>query len=79
MIFATTCTHTAIGDLVDITDYLIHLGKTEIHTLGLTLGLYHNHLKSMRDSETFKEDMIHAWLQKEDQVLLTLLYRNVGH
>ena len=69
MIFATTCTHTDIGDLVDVTDYLLHLGKAEIHNLGLTLGLYHPHLKSMRDSETFREDMIAAWLQKEDQVI----------
>ena len=69
VIFATTCIHTAIGDLVDVTDYLLHLGKAEIHNLGLTLGLYHPHLKSMRDSETFREDMIAAWLQKEDQVI----------
>ena len=67
-IFATPCTHTAIGDLVDVAGYLLHLGKPEIHSLGLILGLYHPHLKSMRDSETFREDMIAAWLQKEDQV-----------
>ena len=29
----------------------------------------HRHLKSMRDSDTFIDDMIAAWLQKEDQVL----------
>ena len=40
-----------------------------IYNLGLTLGLYSHRLKSMRDSETFSEDMIVAWLQKEDQVL----------
>ena len=26
-------------------------------------------MKSMRDSDTFTDDVIYAWLQKEDQVL----------
>ena len=69
MIFATPCIHTAIGDLVQVTDYLLYLGQNDIHNLGLTLGLYHPYLKSMRDSETFRDDMIAAWLQKEDQVI----------
>ena len=69
MIFATPCILTAIGDLVQVTDYLLDLGQNDIHNLGLTLGLYHPHLKSMRDSETFRDDMIAAWLQKEDQVI----------
>ena len=47
---------------------MLDLGKTDIHNLGLTLGLLHGHLKAMGDSQTFRDDMIDAWLQKEDQV-----------
>ena len=61
--------HVAIEDHLEVTDYLLDLGKTDIHNLGLTLGLHHRHLKTMGDSETFRDDMIDAWLQKEDQVL----------
>ena len=48
---------------------MLDLGKTDVHNLGLTLGLYHPHLKAMGDSEIFRDDMINAWLQKEDKVL----------
>lgn len=48
---------------------MLDLGKTDVHNLGLTLGLYHPHLKAMGDSETFRDDMINAWLQKADKVL----------
>ena len=49
--------------------YLLNLGQTDIYHLGLTLGLNHPHLKDMMEkSKTFKEDMIAAWLQKEEQV-----------
>ena len=61
--------HTAIGDLLEVTNYLLDLGKTDIHNLGLTLGLHYPHLTKMGGSETFRDDMIAAWLQKEDQVL----------
>ena len=43
--------------------------QADIHSLGISLGLYHCHLKDMRSSETFRDDMIDAWLQKEDNVL----------
>ena len=61
--------HTAIGDLVEVTNYLLDLQHDDIYNLGLTLGLYQPHLKNMKTSETFKDDVIAAWLQKEDQVL----------
>ena len=61
--------HSAVGDHLEVTNYLLDLGKTDVYDLGLTLGLYHPHLKAMGDSETFRDDMINAWLQKEDQVL----------
>ena len=61
--------HAAIDDHLEVTDYLLDFGQTHIHNLGLALGLYHRHLKSMSGSETFLDDMIDAWLQREDQVL----------
>ena len=61
--------HAAIGDLVQVTDYLLALQHIDIYNLGLTLGLHQPHLKEMKTSETFRDDVIAAWLQKEDQVL----------
>ena len=53
---------------MEITDYLFELDKTHIYHLGLVLGLNHHRVKRMKDSETFLDDMIAAWLQKVDQV-----------
>ena len=61
--------HAAIGDLVQVTDYLLDLQHLDIYNLGLTLGLHQPHLKEMKTSETFRDDVIAAWLKKEDQVL----------
>ena len=61
--------HTAIGDLVEVTNYLLDLQHDDIYNLGLTLGLYQPHLKKIETSKTFRDDVIAAWLQKEDQVL----------
>ena len=60
---------TAIDDLVDVTSYLLNLGSTHIYNLGLTLGLNQPHMKNMMGSQTFRDDMIAAWLQREDQVI----------
>ena len=61
--------HAAIDDLLEVTDYLPKdLGQNEIYNLGITLGLKQPQVKKMRDSDTFKDDVIAAWLQKEDQV-----------
>ena len=61
--------HAAIGDLLEVTNYLLDFGKTDIHNLGLTLGLHYPHFTKMGGSETFIDDVIAAWLRKEDQVL----------
>ena len=42
--------------------------KTHIYHLGVVLGLRHNNVKTMMDSATFLDDVIAAWLRKEDQV-----------
>ena len=51
-----------------ITDYLFGLDKTHVYNLGVVLGLSQQRVKEMKDSETFLDDMITAWLQKVDQV-----------
>ena len=61
--------HAAIGDLVQVTDYLLGLQRIDIYNLGLTLGLHQPHLKEMKTSETFRDDVIAAWLKKEDEVV----------
>ena len=61
--------HAAIGDLFEVTNYLLDLQHDDIYNLGLTLGLYQPHLKEMETSKTFRDNVIAAWLQKEDQVL----------
>ena len=60
--------HSAIGDLVDVTNYLLDLQHDDIYNLGLTLGLYYPRLNKMKTSKRFRDDVIAAWLQKEDQV-----------
>jgi len=42
--------------------------KDNIYYLGLVLGLAHHELKAKMDSSIFLSDVIHAWLQRKDQV-----------
>ena len=67
--FLFFCVNSVIGDLVEVTKYLLDLDQTAIHSLGLTLGLYYPHLNKMETSKRFRDDVIAAWLQKEDQIL----------
>ena len=54
--------------MIEITDYLFELDMVTIYHLGLVLGLSHHRMNEMKDSLTFLDDMIAAWLQKVDQV-----------
>ena len=47
---------------------MLGLQHIDIYNLGLTLGLHQPHLKEMKTSEMFRDDVIAAWLQKEDEV-----------
>ena len=60
--------YSAIGDLAEVTDYLLDLQHDDIYNLGLTPGLYYPRLNKMETSKTFRDGVIAAWLQKEDQV-----------
>ena len=55
-------------DLLDITDYLMELNKTDIYNLGLVLGLNKHRIEEIMNSKAFLDDVITAWLQKVDQV-----------
>ena len=61
---------TAIDDHFDVTNYLLNLGTTHIYDLGLTLGLNQPHVRNMMDSQTFRDDTVAAWLQREDNVVI---------
>jgi len=56
-------------DFLDITEYLIDMEKTDVYNLGLVLGLSQHKLKANIDSKSFLDDVISAWLRKEDQVI----------
>ena len=54
--------------MVEIIDYLVDMEKAHIYHLGIVLGLRQNKVKTLKDSDTFLDDVITAWLRKEDQV-----------
>ena len=62
------CVSADVDDLVDVSDYLLALDQPQIHSLGLVLGLDHLHLKKMKTSETYLEDVVYAWLSRMDRV-----------
>ena len=55
-------------DLLDVTNYLLPLEKIHIYHLGVALGLSQHKTKAMMESSTFLDDVIAAWLRREDQV-----------
>ena len=44
------------------------LDKTHVYSLGLALGLTQQKVRWMRDSATFLDDVLAAWLRREDDV-----------
>ena len=53
-------------DHFDVTQYLTDLEPAQILRLGGALGLHYPNLKKM---QTPLEDMVEAWLRKDDNVL----------
>ena len=47
----------------------MQMEKTDIYNLGLILGLSQHKVKAKKDTDTFLDDVITAWLRKEDQVI----------
>ena len=56
------------NDLFEVTENLLRLDKDQIYNLGLVLGLSLRKVKGMEDSTRFLDEMITAWLRREDQV-----------
>ena len=44
------------------------MDKIHIYNLGLVLGLTQTKVKAKMDSDTFLDDVITAWLRREDKV-----------
>ena len=55
-------------DLVDVVGYLHTLDKSQLSHLGTVLGLSRHHVKGMKDSDSFLEDIISLWLQQAGNV-----------
>jgi len=58
----------AESDIFEITQYLHPINKAQIFRIGLCLGLSYTKLKDTMDSQTYREDVIAAWLRREDDV-----------
>ena len=57
----------------DIVGYLSSLDRQAVLDLGLVLGLDYKRLKTMRDSQSFLQDMLAGWLKRVDHVQETLV------
>jgi len=61
--------HSGDEDFLEITGYLMTMERTDVYNLGLVLGLSQHKVKTKKDSDTFLDDVITAWLRREDQVI----------
>ena len=53
---------------LEIITYLLPLGKTNLCQLGLVLGLTWRKVNTLKNSDTFLNELVNAWLLKEDNV-----------
>jgi len=65
---STSLRFLAESDIFEITEYLHPINKAQILRIGLCLGLSHTKLRDTMESQTYREDMIAAWLRREDDV-----------
>ena len=60
------------GDLMDVTEYLKCLNKSEIYDLGLVLGLDYHRVVDFEEkyssNRRFLDSVVVSWLQKKDKV-----------
>ena len=54
-------------DMSEISGCLQKLNKTHILDLGVTLGISHSKLTKMMNSQSFTEDVVSTWVQREEQ------------
>ena len=55
-------------DHFEVTEYLLPLSKTQMYHLGRSMGLSHFKLQDKMDSSLFKDEVVAAWLRREDDV-----------
>ena len=55
-------------DHLEVTEYLLPLSKTQMYHLGRAMGLSFFKLQRMMDSPLFYDEVVAAWLRKEDGV-----------
>ena len=55
--------------LDEVSEYFYRLDKNQLYNLGRSLGLDYIKLKEIKDSITFRDDIIAAWLRREDKVM----------
>ena len=67
---ATTSSQLTYKCHSSITQFLSQLGNQELISVGLQLGLRYPTLKRM-GSDSLLNDMVHAWLRKDDDVIET--------
>ena len=66
MCYLRKCHTAGIDDHFTVTKYLDDLANKQIIRLGTALGLLYPKLKNM---DNLPDDMVYAWLLKEDKVL----------
>ena len=64
---------------LEIITYLLPLGKTDLCRLGVVLGLTWHKVNTLKNSDSFLDELVNAWLQKEDYVEVTAVptWRNL--
>lgn len=65
----------AESDIFEITQYLHPLDKAQIFDIALCLGLGYTKMRDTMDSQTYRADVIAAWLRREDNVKLVPTWR----
>ena len=56
------------GDSFGVSVYLLDLERDHIYNLGLALGLSQRKVKAMSESTTFLDDVLSAWIRRQDYV-----------
>ena len=59
---------TAESDIFEITGYLHQLDRKNFRLLGMCLGLRRSSIEDMMHSESYRADVIAAWLRRQDDV-----------
>ena len=61
----------APDDHFEVVTYLKHLESSHLVQLGGELGLNYSNLKRMDGSQDMADQVVHAWLLRQDKVLVT--------